>query len=71
MLASGGEPHQLTHDEGDKEVDSFSPDDTEIYYGRVSGRDEEWAVPTLGALHAGRPPVGTWCPLPMAIHSST
>ena len=48
MLASGGEPHQLTHDEGDKEVDSFSPDDTEIYYGRVSGLDEEWAVPTLG-----------------------
>jgi Tol biopolymer transport system component/predicted Ser/Thr protein kinase len=50
MLTSGGEPLQLTHDEGDKEVDSFSPDGTEIYYGHESdlGRDEEWAVPTLG-----------------------
>jgi serine/threonine protein kinase/Tol biopolymer transport system component len=48
MLTSGGEPLQLTHDEGDKQVDSFSPDGTEIYYGRVGGRDEEWAVPTLG-----------------------
>ena len=48
MLASGGEPLQLTHDEGDKLVDSFAPDGTEIYYGRSLGRDEEWAVPTLG-----------------------
>jgi Tol biopolymer transport system component len=48
MLASGGEPLQLTHDEGDKAVDSFAPDGTEIYYSRLLGRDEEWAVPTLG-----------------------
>jgi Tol biopolymer transport system component len=48
MLTSGGEPLQLTHDEGDKLVDSFSPDGTEVYYGRSLGRDEEWAVPTLG-----------------------
>jgi Tol biopolymer transport system component/predicted Ser/Thr protein kinase len=48
MLTSGGEPLQLTHDEGDKQVDSFAPDGTEIYYGRILGRDEEWAVPTLG-----------------------
>jgi Tol biopolymer transport system component/tRNA A-37 threonylcarbamoyl transferase component Bud32 len=48
MLASGGEPLQLTRDEGDKYVDSFSLDGTEIYYGRSLGRDEEWAVPTLG-----------------------
>jgi serine/threonine protein kinase len=48
MLTSGGEPLQLTHDEGDKSVDTFSPDGTEIYYGRTVGRDEEWAVPTLG-----------------------
>jgi serine/threonine protein kinase/Tol biopolymer transport system component len=48
MLASGGEPLQLTHDEGDKVVDSFAPDGTEIYYARLIGRDEEWAVPTLG-----------------------
>ena len=48
MLASGGEPLQLTHDEGDKIVDSFSADGTEIYYERNLGRDEVWAVPTLG-----------------------
>jgi serine/threonine protein kinase/Tol biopolymer transport system component len=48
MLASGGEPLQLTNDEGDKIVASFSPDGTEIYYRRVSGRYESWAVPTLG-----------------------
>ena len=48
MLTSGGEPLQLTRDEGDKDVDSFSPDDTEIYYGRALGRDEEWAMATLG-----------------------
>jgi serine/threonine protein kinase len=48
MLTSGGEPLQLTRDEGDKQVDSFSPDGTEIFYGRSLGRDEVWAVPTLG-----------------------
>ena len=48
MLASGGEPLQLTSDEGTKEVDSFSPDSREIYYRRSFGRDEEWAIPTLG-----------------------
>jgi len=48
MLTSGGEPLQLTHDEGDKLVDSFAPDGTEIYYARAMGRDEEWAIPTLG-----------------------
>ena len=48
MLASGGEPLQLTRDEGEKFVDCFSLDGTEIYYGRTFGRDEEWAVPTLG-----------------------
>jgi serine/threonine protein kinase/Tol biopolymer transport system component len=48
MLTAGGEPLQLTHDEGDKFVDNFSPDGTEIYYERSLGRDEIWAVPTLG-----------------------
>ncbi|MHB8654116.1 MAG: protein kinase domain-containing protein [Terriglobia bacterium] len=48
MLTSGGEPLQLTHDEGDKVVDSFSPDSTEIYYERSLGRDEIWSIPTLG-----------------------
>jgi serine/threonine protein kinase len=48
MLTSGGEPLQLTTDEGGKEVDSFSPDGKEIYYKRTAGFDEVWAVPTLG-----------------------
>ena len=48
MLSSGGEPLQLTNDEGDKVVDTFSADGTEIYYERSIGREEVWAVPTLG-----------------------
>jgi serine/threonine protein kinase len=48
MLTSGGDPLQLTADEGDKFVSSFSPDGREIYYQRQSGLDETWAVPTLG-----------------------
>jgi serine/threonine protein kinase/Tol biopolymer transport system component len=48
MLTSGGEPLQLTNDEGDKIVCAFSSDGKEIYYSRPSGRDEVWAVPTLG-----------------------
>ena len=48
MLTSGGSPLQLTSDEGEKIVDTFSPDGREIYYRRGAGRDETWAVPTLG-----------------------
>jgi len=48
MLASGGDPLQLTSDEGDKRVDSFSSDGGEIFYERAFGRFEVWAVPTLG-----------------------
>jgi serine/threonine protein kinase len=48
MLTSGGEPLQLTNDEGDKNPNAFSPDGKEIYYERSLGRDETWAVPTLG-----------------------
>jgi Tol biopolymer transport system component len=48
MLTSGGEPLQLTNNEGDKSVDNFSPDGKEIYYVRYLGRDEVWAIPTLG-----------------------
>jgi serine/threonine protein kinase/Tol biopolymer transport system component len=48
MLTSGGEPLQLTKDEGAKFVDSFSPDGTEIYYGRSTVGFEVWSVPTLG-----------------------
>jgi len=48
MLTSGGEPLQLTNDAGDKWVDNFSPDGKEVYYGRLLGPDEVWAVPALG-----------------------
>jgi serine/threonine protein kinase len=48
MLTSGGEPLQLTSDEGDKGVRSFSTDGTEIYYRRNFGREEVWGIPTLG-----------------------
>jgi Tol biopolymer transport system component/predicted Ser/Thr protein kinase len=48
MLTSGGEPLQLTSDEGDKFVMNFSTDGTEIYYRRVFGTGETWSVPTLG-----------------------
>ena len=47
MLTSGGEPLQLTNEEWGKFVDDFSPDGKEVYYGSY-GRDEVWAVPTLG-----------------------
>jgi serine/threonine protein kinase len=47
ILTSGGEPLQLTNDEGDKWVDNFSPDGKEVFYGKFLG-DEIWAVPTLG-----------------------
>ena len=52
MLATGGEPLQLTSDEGDKFTSGFSPDGTEIYYQRAMGRDESWEVPTLGGKAA-------------------
>jgi serine/threonine protein kinase/Tol biopolymer transport system component len=48
MLTSGGEPLQLTNDEGDKLWNDFSPDGREIYYARLLGQNEIWAVPTLG-----------------------
>ena len=48
MLTSGGEPLQLTNDEGDKSAESFSPDGKEIYYERPFGGGEIWVVPTLG-----------------------
>jgi serine/threonine protein kinase/Tol biopolymer transport system component len=50
MLTSGGEPLQLTNDEGDKIVTSFSRDGKEIYYVRSLGSDEVWAVPALGGV---------------------
>jgi Tol biopolymer transport system component len=49
MLASGGEPLQLTNDPVNKAVDSFSPDGTQIYYSSAAAVGEEiHSVPTLG-----------------------
>jgi len=48
MLTTGGEPLQLTNDEGDKVFNTFSRDGKELYYVRTVGREEVWAVPTLG-----------------------
>jgi len=45
MLASGGDPLQLTDDSADKAVDSFSMDGTQIFY---ESNGEVQAVPTLG-----------------------
>ena len=67
MLTSGGEPLQLTNDQGDKFVESFSPDGKEIYYGADFDR-RIWAVPTLGgtprrvasAASVLPSPDGTW-----------
>src|SRR3984885_5455245 len=63
MLTSGGEPLQLTNDEGDKFVNAFSPDGKEVYYARFLGRDEVWAVPTLGGAPR-RPVVSAYSVVP-------
>jgi serine/threonine protein kinase len=48
MLTSGGDPLQLTKDEGNKFVLNFSSDGTEIYFSQTLGEVEIWALPTLG-----------------------
>ena len=48
ILTSGGEPLQLTKDEDDKFVDTFSADGKEIYFKKSLAPDEVWAIPTLG-----------------------
>ncbi|HEY1660675.1 MAG TPA: protein kinase [Candidatus Sulfotelmatobacter sp.] len=48
MLASGGEPLQLTNDPVDKYADTFSPDGTQIYYSLDFSDEESRSVPTLG-----------------------
>ena len=47
MLTSGGSPLQLTNDEGNKFVSSFSADGTKVYYIVEFGREETWAVQPL------------------------
>jgi serine/threonine protein kinase len=48
MLTSGGDPLQLTNDEGDKYVENFSSDGQEIYYLSSNDPEEVWVMPTLG-----------------------
>src|SRR5579863_3556539 len=48
MLASGGDPLQLTRDEGNKRVVSFSADGTSIFFAQTLGVPEIWTIPTLG-----------------------
>ena len=48
MLASGGEPLQLTKDSVDKDVEGFSLDGTQIYYSNDFTGEESFSVPTLG-----------------------
>ncbi|MGA8554206.1 MAG: protein kinase [Candidatus Acidiferrales bacterium] len=48
MLASGGDPLQLTNDSVDKSMESFSPDGTQIYYANDFTGEESFSVPTLG-----------------------
>jgi len=48
MLTSGGEPLQITKDEGNKVVRGFSSDGTEIYFAQTMGEHEIWSIPTLG-----------------------
>ena len=52
MLSSGGDPVQLTNDEGDKRVESFSADGSHIYFRRSLGHFEVWSAATLGGTPA-------------------
>jgi serine/threonine protein kinase len=59
MLTSGGEPLQLTRDQGNKDVVGFSSDGTEIYFTQTLGEFEIWSIPTLGG-NAKHLESGTW-----------
>ena len=48
MLTSGGQPLQLTKDEGNKTPLAFSADGNEILFGPSLGDYEIWSIPTLG-----------------------
>ena len=48
MLTSGGQPLQITRDEGNKFVFGFSADGSQIFFGPSIGEYEIWSVPTLG-----------------------
>jgi serine/threonine protein kinase len=48
MLASGGDPLQLTNDSVSKYVEALSPDGTQIYYSNDFTGEESFSLPTLG-----------------------
>ncbi|HEY1731086.1 MAG TPA: protein kinase [Terriglobales bacterium] len=48
MLTSGGQPLQLTKDEGNKFPLAFSADGNQILFGPTIGDYEIWSIPTLG-----------------------
>ncbi len=48
MLTSGGQPLQLTKDEGNKFPLAFSADGNEILFGPMLGNFEIWSIATLG-----------------------
>ncbi len=50
MLTSGGQPLQLTKDEGNKTPLAFSADGNEILFGPSIGNYEIWSIPTLGGF---------------------
>jgi serine/threonine protein kinase len=52
MLASGGEPLQLTSDPINKVVETFSSDGTQVYYSLDFAQEEAQSVPTLGGAAA-------------------
>jgi serine/threonine protein kinase/Tol biopolymer transport system component len=64
MLASGGEPLQLTNDSVDKIVEGFSPDGTRIYYTLNSTGGGVRSVPTLGGSPATVTSEGFGAPAP-------
>jgi len=72
MLTSGGDPLQLTSDEGSKYLDSFSADGTQIYYQRELGAGEEiWPCRPWVELPGAFCKVTTSDPLPTARACST
>jgi serine/threonine protein kinase len=67
MLTSGGEPLQLTNDEGDKWVNTFSADGKEVYYERLFGRDEFGPYLRLEEVRTGWCLLCIWFPQRMAL----
>ncbi len=49
MLASGGEPRQISSGLGEKSDPRFSPDGTQLLYSVSGENDEIWIAPTLGS----------------------